>query len=295
MLMLGRKPVSPLCMPYAGFEKATNCMLEIPQNLKLEIDSSLGVVIKAGSVITLDGSTYSTYTATKDFNITTPGTGRRVILMRKDNYTFLTYQLSNIVSGDTDSKAGQLYHVWFDTANKEIKAYTTSGDTVAFRCSYPLCIIDVDSNNNISFAKDANGNDMIFNGAGFIGHHAFVYPGVSGLTPAGINNNGDPISYTGTTYELRIYELKSTTNFITITNGGISQLRNNYREVNTLDTIVSCQYLKPENLFYFYTGSDYVLRYETPLLFYTLSNNIVTNFTIQQPLTRYRWVVKLVP
>ena len=48
--MLGRKPVSPLCMPYAGFEKATNCLLEVPQNLKLEFSNG-ALTVKAESVL----------------------------------------------------------------------------------------------------------------------------------------------------------------------------------------------------------------------------------------------------
>ena len=54
MLMLGRKPVSPLCMPYAGFEKATNCILEIPQNIKMTLENNV-LTLKAGSIITLTG------------------------------------------------------------------------------------------------------------------------------------------------------------------------------------------------------------------------------------------------
>lgn len=305
MLMLGRKPVSPLCMPYAGFEKATNCILEIPQNLKIEIDSSLGVVIKAGSVVTLDGSTYSTYTTTTDKSQRNPGRGRRVLFLQETGaYNITAWNIENVVSGATDSLAGQIYHLWFDTTNKEIKAYTTDGNTVAYRCSYPLCIVDVDADNNISFAKDSNGNDMIFNGMGFVGHHAVIYPNVKALAPDGFNEDGSLKSSKLTNNALRIVEMITNTpaaGYEKILQMGNTDVYNaiNYREVESYNDLgtqnYSIQYVKKDNIIYYYNGATYETRIILKILSYNYDGTTVTDFTIQQPLTKYRWVVKLIP
>lgn len=305
MLMLGRKPVSPLCMPYAGIEKATNCILEIPQNLKLEINSTDGLVLKSGSIITLSGSTYTTYTTTSDKSIKSAGIGKRVIFLTQSNYAFTAFNIDNITSGATDSRAGEIYHVWFDTENTLIKAYTTSGDTVAYTCSYPLCVVETDSIGNvIGFAKDSNGNDMIFNGAGFIGHHAFVYPGVEVLAPDGFNEDGSLKSAKLTNKALRIVEMITNTpaagyeKILQMGNTGVYNAIN-YREVESYNNLgtqnYSIQYVKKDNIIYYYNSATYETRIIVKILSYSYGGTTVTDFAIQQPLTKYRWVVKLIP
>jgi hypothetical protein len=266
----------------------SNCILDIPQNLKIEIDSSLGVVVKAGSVITLDGSTYSTYTTTTDKVQGNPGRGRRVLFIQEaGGYNISSWNIENVVSGATDSLAGQVYHLWFDTTNKEIKAYTTDGNTVAYRCSYPLCIIDVDEDNNISFVKDSNGNDMIFNGAGFIGHHAFVYPNISILEPDGFNDDGTLKSIKYVKNNLSIIECKSNTHNIYISSISTAGLRK-YEEYEYISDITnavdfSLYYISSENKSYGYANGVYSKVNRTNFIILNSNGTTVTDFTIRQP------------
>lgn len=306
MLMLGRKTVSPLCMPYAGIEKATNCILEIPQNIKLEINSTDGLVLKSGSIITLSGSTYTTYTTTSNKSIKSVGTGKRVIFLTQSNYAPTAFNINNITSGTTDSRAGEGYHVWFDTENKLIKAYTTSGDTVAYTCSYPLCVVETDSSGNVvSFAKDSNGNDMIFNGAGFVGHHAFIYPNVKALIPNGFDANNEPINIQTISSSLLIRELdnNSSSSFykrcIYISSIGYIAV-SYYAVLNSLEEISHnsnyYSYIPSYNHIYHYNNNELeIVSNRCYFISYQFSNDIMVDFTIQPPLTKYKWVVKLIP
>ena len=269
----------------------------------MEINSTDGLVLKSGSIITLSGSTYTTYTTTSDKSIKSAGIGKRVIFLTQSNYAFAAFKINNITSGITDGIAGEIYHVWFDTENKLIKGYTTSGDTVAYTCSYPLCVVETDSSGNvIGFVKDSNGNDMIFNGMGFIGHHAFVYPGVTGLIPNGKKLDGSLKTINRENNALRIIDLISNiyndTLFLTNWSGYLACNKYN-GEIENIENI------SDDNIYTFVKSLNEICRkYQdqiesnvpiTPLVKYSHDDSTVIDFAIQQPLTKYRQVVKLVP
>lgn len=310
MLMLGRKPVSPLCMPYAGIEKATNCLLEVPQNIKLELSNNV-LTIKARSIITLTGSTYATLTTNVDGSITLGnGSDNSFYIIMTGNPNAVTpaaiFPVKLSSSGDSNG---------FPTENlTNITTYYNTDDKIWYRYNptttlwdviskYPLGIIER-KNNIWSFAKDSNGNDMIFNGAGFIGHHAFVYPDVEALAPDGFNEDKSFKSVELTNNALRIIEMTTTTSeagyekILQMGNTGVYN-SNNYREVESYNDLgtqnYSFQYVKKDNIIYYYNGATYETRIIVKILSYSYDGTRVTDFTIQQPLTKYRWVVKLVP
>ena len=304
MLMLGRKPVSPLCMPYAGFEKATNCVFEIPQNIKLEIRGS-NVIVKAGSIGVRPGSTYQTYTFTSDYSFDYSSTpdGTYVFMVRvfSGGPGNIGLSINFTVSGATDSLAGTTYHTWFDTTNLQIKRYGSDPNNPDTASMYPFAIINVE-NGVPSFAKDSNGNDMIFNGAGFIGHHAFVYPGVKVLIADGFNADGSLKSIEYTLNSLNIEEMATVYPNIFIRNFGSSNTLNvrGYHIVNTYDEIniqsFHHYYVKSENKMYRAMSSTTLSEYgSVNIVNVEFNGTTFTDFAIQQPLTKYRWVVKLIP
>lgn len=298
MLMLGRKPVSPLCMPYAGIEKATNCILEIPQNIKLELNNNV-LTLKSGSILVNSGSTYSTYTTTSDLTVTAPNTSAtEYMIFMYGNNNFAGATLDNIVSGSTDSKSGVPYHVWFDTTNKIINRYGSNG-TTAIRARYPICIVKTTSARGSwdSFVKDSNGNDMIFNGAGFIGHHAFVYPGVKALIPNGFNSDDSYRNIEINRNTLYIKELPLGTQKVFIINNNsvwTAHYKGEVNDINDIPNVNGIYYVKNLNKNIQMYNNEKTEYTGTLFISYTY-NNIVSDFTIQQPLTKYRWVVKLIP
>lgn len=316
MLMLGRKPVSPLCMPYAGFEKATNCILEIPQNLKMEIDSDDYVVLKAGSTfVVANGSTYTTFTTSADIKtkavVDSHESGNLYYFIPQTSGNAQIWKTVNSINSVSDLPTpGERAEMIFVAGEK--KYYFHSGSGTAWNPvtvnGYPACVLKRE-NNAWSFAKDDNGNDIIFNDFSIIGHHYIGYPNdILGLGCDGFNTDG---SYK-TTYihrnALYIFELPKTyVSFVLKPNGTLfgggwdpnTQLP--YEEVNELPTtyVAANIYVKNENQVYRWSDNESAYQIQNNSLYYGYINlsstGIFRSMAIQQPLTKYRWVVKLIP
>lgn len=302
MLMLGRKPVSPLCMPYAGFEKANNCILEIPQNIKCEINGSI-LTLKSKSTLVLgNGSTYTTLTTTSDLTRNIPSVSRkqRHIVWYKNGVLDsldITYATSGS-SAPTSFLAG-VYALWLNPDDETIKFTNNAGSTWNTNNSYPIGIIDIDVDGVASFAKDSNGNDMIFNGACFVGHHAVIYPGVSGILAYGFNSDGSLKNETSTMTSLSIVEMTTGTYRAVCMAPSGNVYNNRFINVKKYSDLEQTQYLyqycEEYNTTYVWDGSSFIVNRRSPIVKYDYNGTTVTNFTIQQPLTKYRWVVKLIP
>ena len=235
----------------------SNCVLEIPQNIKLTLENNV-LTLKAGSIITLTGSTYATVTTTGDYSTTVPS-----YLVNKRCYVFpnTSGNLSggfvgfiSVKSGNTLPETGS---VFFNTSDNLL--YTkASGEWLVWNRAYPVCVIDVDSEGNLSFAKDSNGNNMIFNGMGFVGHHAFVYPGVKGLMANGVSIDGKLLNSLYNNSEVKIIELTSGQKNLEAFNNNIIVVRYNIGEVETVDDLptdissyyYTC-YVKSKNAVYY--------------------------------------------
>lgn len=277
----------------------SNCILEIPQNIKLELSNNI-LRLKAGSVLTRTGSTYATETTATDLTYTITsslGSGKFVIFGNSSGLA-TPRKINNIFSGNssqyptTDLTSTTVY---FNTDDKLL--YKPNNDLSGWNTwssDYPFCVIDIDENNTASFAKDSNGRDMIFNGAGFIGHHAFVYPNVKSLIPNGFNSDGTLKSILVNTNALIIRELSNgSTLGKCFTSDGVDRW-NGYIEVETYDDFLTQRssyivntrfYVKELNKTFVDAGGSIgiIEQPRTPLVYYSQSNNIVTDFTIRQP------------
>ena len=270
----------------------SNCILEIPQNLKLTLENNV-LTLKAGSTITLTGSIYTTFTTTSDNSKTySPISSQR----NKRNYVFCSftgslsnlYPMDQVKSGSTSSRPETAVNgeVFFDTDEKSFYQYNNGWTT--WNVVYPLCMIDVDENNVMSFAKDSNGRDMIFNGAGFIGHHAFVYPNVISLCPDGFDNNGKLKSKLNITNSFSINEMGRLHTAITVS---IVAQRRIYKVVQEKDTSFTSgvQYIEPLNIALY--GENLAVRNETPLVYFDYDGTTITQFDIRQPYERARYLL----
>lgn len=279
MLMLGRKQVSPGYFPFKTIESATNCILEIPQNLKLTLENNV-LTLKAGSILTLGGDTYATMTTTSDTVSSSSWLANtRYIILRLRSGNFYRTGLTTIKSGDSehiDTSPGMIYY------NTDNKMTYLSGNINTDLSVYPLCLIDVDSNGVASFAKDSNGNDIIFNGFGFVGQTKYILPGVKILLSAGKYNDGTNrnINYTNNSLQLS-------------TSGGTYLRRIFMREGALQITTNAFYYDNSTNLWYDQVdnpingGCAYLGDCDT-------FNGVVTNFTINPPLGYWRYFVKMI-
>lgn len=270
----------------------SNCILDIPQNLNLELSGNI-LTAKSGSVLTDSGSTYQTITLITDKTLEIPNTAdlkRMVFATSSGTLSLATF--SSCVSGATDSLAGVPYHIWFDTSNQEVNYYGSDGITASHR-TYPLCIIETDANGVANFAKDSNGNYMIFNGAGFIGNYAFVYPGIKLLSPMGLDDVGKLKSELIVTNSLTIVALGSR-NSICCYNSTTLAARNYLGEYKTIEEAptnissgIPVVYISGENKGYQFSNNQWSTSAQQQraivLIKYTTSGTTVTDFVIRQP------------
>ena len=288
MLMLGRKQVSPGYFPFKTIEKATNCLLEIPQNIKLEISGDT-FTIKSGSTIVLVGETYTTYTLMNDsivdYSSILPNVrdGIYYIFANTDGTVTRSswVNITRCFSGTPLPNASDYSNgdIFFETYEKK-KWYNNNGTWIILRGSYPLGLFEV-KNHQLSFAKDSNGNDMIFNGFGFIGQTKYILPGVRMLLSAGKNIDGTN----------RNIEFTNSSLFLS-TSGGTTHRRIFFRDFLQI-TNNAFYYDNSTNLWYDHDGNPlsngcaYLGDCDTV-------NDIVTNFTINPPLGYWKYFVKMV-
>ena len=160
--------------------RLTNCITKIPQDINLVLSEGT-LTLKAGSKA-YDGAG-NAVPITSDKTTTVSYNGKHFALLTSSGATLTTIGISSCTSGETDSLAGQQYHLWYDTANKVVNYYGQDGSAVSNTRTLPIALITVSGSKITSI-------DQVFNGFGYIGNTMFALPGVSGLIPNGRNADG---------------------------------------------------------------------------------------------------------
>ena len=257
----------------------TNCLLEVPQNIKLELNNGV-LTLKAGSIVTVpngknaDGSLKFDYvTVESDLSSGTISTtlATRAVFINADNYTFADGSISYVFSGNTSVMNATTPYNYSRFYNIEVnKMYTGNGTSWDERpWCLPIAIATNDSTGKFTSI------DQTFNGMGYIGSTVWIDKGVKGLIPNGRNEDGT---------------LK---NIEVVTNNVLTRtVANNISLPITL-------FLNPTNTGLFIPPSKQVVydkinnitvnnvtgeRYYSPQLatFYT-TNGVVSNFNPKQP------------
>lgn len=165
----------------------TNCITEIPQDIKLELSSGT-LTLKAGSKVYVPNGSgvFNTQTISSDKTTTRTATSvvQRLVFYTNTDGLTVAYDMNKISSGTTDSLAGQAYHVWYDTTNNSIKMYGSDSSTPQYTGALPLGIITINGANGISSI------DQVFNGFGYVGSTVFALPGTTQLIPNSFNADG---------------------------------------------------------------------------------------------------------
>lgn len=164
-------------------ENITNCITEIPQDIKLELVEG-AVVLKAGSkgYRPNGAGVFNQISARADISRTTSTDGVYMVV----SWGLTSLELVNInsfFSGATQPVNPPKNSVWYDTTNNVIKETYDNGATWSGTLLFPLGIVTA-SNGKVSSI------DQVFNGFGYIGGTAFALPGVKALAPNGRNADG---------------------------------------------------------------------------------------------------------
>jgi hypothetical protein len=165
----------------------TNCITEIPQDIKLELNNGT-LTLKAGSKVYVpngfeaDGTTPKFDEVVISNDITaTYADGKTYVAYVVDGSRIGENNIETTVSGNTDTLTS--WHLWYDTTNNIIKRFNNNNQVVDNKCSLPICIYLTDRSTITSI-------DQVFNGFGYIGSTVFALPGVKGLIPNGSNADG---------------------------------------------------------------------------------------------------------
>lgn len=167
----------------------SNCITEIPQDIKLELNDGI-LTLKAGSKVYVpngfedDGVTpkFDIITITND--LTSSGRNydfTNVIVIQ--NGAMKPNRQDYVFSGSTTPTSPQNGYTWYDTTNNIIRFYE-NGVWSILNTSLPVAIVkSTTANSYVSI-------DQVFNGFGYIGSTVFALPNVKGLIPNGRNADG---------------------------------------------------------------------------------------------------------
>lgn len=166
----------------------TNCITEIPQDIKLELSSNGTLTLKAGAKVYVPNGAgvFNTVTTTADITANSPwGGGSDDIMLFVIGTSFSGIPATRCYSGASQpTVSGGTDAFWYDTANNVIKRTTDTGATwTATTYSLPIAIFSRASG-TITAIK------QVFKGLGYMGSIIFAVPGVKGLIPNGYNNDG---------------------------------------------------------------------------------------------------------
>jgi len=182
-----------------NYDNISNCLIEVPQDVKLEINSG-SLIIKAGSKIyTPSGANvFIPYVFENDYACSSWGTssGTVAVAWAGTYYDYVTYD--QVYSGTT--APGAQYSFWYDTTNNVVQLFTADPSTPARTESLVFAIIKI---NNGAVTEI----QQVFNGFSYMGECAFVLPGVKGLIPSGRNENGGLVSTLFETDSVKIKNL----------------------------------------------------------------------------------------
>lgn len=162
----------------------TNRILEIPQDIKLELNNGT-LTLKAGSKVYVPNGTgvFDAVTVPNDVVFQTGAIGSSTIhMMFCCNLTggFGARATPDyFVSGSTAPSNTAKF--WYDTTNNAIKVY--EGGSWVRKYSLPIGIYYRENGNVVSI-------DQVFNGFGYIGSTVFALPGVKVQIPNGRNEDG---------------------------------------------------------------------------------------------------------
>nr|DAP54569.1 MAG TPA: hypothetical protein [Caudoviricetes sp.] len=175
------------------YSNITNCITEIPQDIKLELNNGT-LTLKAGSKVYVPNG-FESDGVTKKFDIFTIESDKvwssrnldysqQFVFLKPSQAFEAVGESGGTVHSGITAPSGKQFMLWYDTTNNFIKWTNDSGATWVSGNSFPLSICSSTKTNNWTSI------DQIFNGFGYMGSAVYALPGVKGLIPNGRNADG---------------------------------------------------------------------------------------------------------
>lgn len=159
----------------------TNRILEIPQDIKLELNNGT-LTLKAGSKVYVPNGAdvFDALTIDSDKTLTVSDNATQLLCINSSNKNMVARRLVNCVSGTgATTTAGFAYN----TTTNQVRFFDSNGTEQGTNYSLPIAIINVSGGAITSI-------DQVFNGFGYIGSTMFLLPGVKTVVPDGRNEDG---------------------------------------------------------------------------------------------------------
>lgn len=158
----------------------TNCLTEIPQDIKLELNNGT-LTLKAGSKVYVPNgpNVFNLITIQDDIATTVSYNGTCTLYYAPSANQCSLFNSQADMSGTTDPTTTANF---YNTEQNLIKRF--NGSVLSYSgLSFPLCRCTTTTNGVSSI-------DVVFNGFGYIGSTIFALPGVKGLIPNDRNADG---------------------------------------------------------------------------------------------------------
>lgn len=296
---------------YLDQSQITNCILEIPQNIKYTLEDGV-LTIKAGTIITVPygttdqsamypvGATFlnnnfkvvKTYFTDNKFFVqaevqadasvsSSAAAGNRMVGLAPQSNGSYNYADTACYSGATAPTATATLAIWYDTTNNVIKETDNSGDSwnEAYWC-LPLLLVE---RTNQEWTNVLN----VFNGMGYIGNTVFVNPDVKVLITTAVNDDGskENTEYTTDSIYLGSTTVSNIEFVIAITPASFNTRKNCYIVTYSFYSISPVppenteKWLNSQNgLFYILRDGVWELDPQVHLGFGTISDRVITDF-----------------
>ena len=164
-----------------NYDNITNCITEIPQDIKLELNNGT-LTLKAGSKVYVPNGAGVFDEVTIANDISNSGNAEKSFVITNGSILVWT---SNISSGGTAPANPSNGQIWYDTTNNVVKRYSTGSSTWVGGFSLPVALLNPNATTSTTITEK-----QVFNGFGYIGSTVFALPGVKGLISDGRNADG---------------------------------------------------------------------------------------------------------
>ena len=263
----------------------SNCVTEIPQDIKLELNSGT-LTLKAGSKIYVPNGTGTfdiiTTTADKTIFDSSVAYSSQVLVCYNSNNNALvgarfggtnTIGSGTIASRPAASSMSFGAGLYYATDENKLYVGNKSADTWTAGGSLPLAIVSITSGVGCTSIGD------VFNGFGYMGAAVFVLPGVKALVPEGRNANGTLKSTLCTVSSVKVHSFGAGAHCLMLDRNGNIVVGNNYYYDVSLSTLggSDCAYLSDKNEVWRYgSGGLYMPHAALVFTVYTANGAVVT-------------------
>lgn len=266
----------------------TNCLLEVPQRIKLELNDGT-LTLKAGSQVIIPNGFEADGTTPK-FDYVDIGSDVITSAPYTNGPIFINYRNGQIGQANSSAQCSGTSSTissgyWYDTTNNFINR-VDSGEVSSTGLSFPLAIINA---SNGSWASI----NQVFNGMGYIGSTVWLDKGVKGLIPGGRNEDGTLKTIEQANNKLFVR------NYTTLSNGEQYLFGSTVKDIQlgqkqrifisdvqpTIGKVYERWYNPSENKCYYHAGGGttwlpgYFIIYGTS----SVDNKTITSFNPKQP------------